>query len=323
MKKLLLWLALPFLFIGCTADLESRIDGIEDRLSKLETLCSQLNTNISSLQTIVTALQKNDYVTSVTPLLQGGEEVGYTISFSKNKSITIYHGKNGADGKDGQTPIIGVKKDSDGQYYWTLNGDWLLDNNGKKVPASSAAGASGASGENGITPLLKIESDYWYVSYDEGKTWSRLGKATGENGDSFFKSVDTSSPSYIKFTLADGTTITVPRYFALDITLNLEGNKLELSNGQTVEIGYTLVNASENVKVTASSDGSYKLNVIKTNASSGKIAITAGNISASGLVNIFVVDNGFTVVKIIEVSNSGPSSSGIEASGSVEDIKNE
>lgn len=33
-----------------------------------------------------------------------------------------------------------------------------------------------------VTPQFKIESDYWYVSYDEGWTWTQLGKATGAQG---------------------------------------------------------------------------------------------------------------------------------------------
>ncbi|MBO5803816.1 MAG: hypothetical protein J6R25_01895, partial [Bacteroidales bacterium] len=37
-------------------------------------------------------------------------------------------------------------------------------------------------GEDGITPQLKIEDDYWYVSYDNGITWERLGKAFGADG---------------------------------------------------------------------------------------------------------------------------------------------
>ena len=32
---------------------------------------------------------------------------------------------------------------------------------------------SSGSGKDGITPLLKIENDYWYVSYDEGQTWQQ------------------------------------------------------------------------------------------------------------------------------------------------------
>ena len=102
---------------------------LENRVAALENLCGQMNTNISSLQTIIGALQNNDYITSVTPVTQNGETVGYTIAFTKSEPITIYHGKdgkngadgqNGKDGKDGYTPVIGVRQDSDGVYYWTL-----------------------------------------------------------------------------------------------------------------------------------------------------------------------------------------------------------
>lgn len=91
-----------------------------------------MNTNISSLQALVNALQDNDYITGVTPITKDGETIGYTISFAQSASITIYHGEDGKDGQDGKpgedgndgsTPIIGVKQDTDGVYYWTLNGD--------------------------------------------------------------------------------------------------------------------------------------------------------------------------------------------------------
>lgn len=67
----------------------------------LKTLCNQMNTNISSLQTIVTALQNNDYITEITPVMQDGIEIGYTIRFNKSNPITIYHGKDGQNGTDG------------------------------------------------------------------------------------------------------------------------------------------------------------------------------------------------------------------------------
>lgn len=73
----------------------------DERITRLEVLCKEMNSNISSLQTIVKALQENDYVTNVVKVVENGEEVGYTISFSKSGSITIYHGKNGKDGQDG------------------------------------------------------------------------------------------------------------------------------------------------------------------------------------------------------------------------------
>lgn len=82
-----------------------------------------------------------------------------------------------------------------------------------------------------VTPQFKIESDYWYVSYDEGWTWTQLGKATGEQGaqgpqgekgdtgeqgpkgdkgDSMFSSV-TQDAYFAYFTLADGTQIKISK----------------------------------------------------------------------------------------------------------------
>lgn len=43
-------------------------------------------------------------------------------------------------------------------------------------------GVNGANGKDGITPQLKIEDDYWYVSYNNGVDWQKLSKAIGSNG---------------------------------------------------------------------------------------------------------------------------------------------
>ena len=183
MKKLLAFAAL-FAVVALTSckydddDLWNSVHGLENRVAKLEELCKQMNTNISSLQTIVTALQNNVYVTGTTPLMKDGKEIGYTITFSKGNPITIYHGKDGQDGEDGITPTISVKKDTDGVYYWTLNGEFIMVDGGK----IQAEGKDGTNGTNGTTPQFKIENDYWFISYDNGTNWTQLGKATGEDG---------------------------------------------------------------------------------------------------------------------------------------------
>ena len=221
MKKLLAFAAL-FAVVALTSckydddDLWNSVHGLENRVAKLEELCKQMNTNISSLQTIVTALQNNVYVTGTTPLMKDGKEIGYTITFSKGNPITIYHGKDGQDGEDGITPTIGVKKDTDGVYYWTLNGEFIMVDGGK----IQAEGKDGTNGTNGTTPQFKIENDYWFVSYDNGANWTQLGKATGEDGiggDSMFSGVDyKTSTDYVIFTLADGTQIKLPTWSAFE-----------------------------------------------------------------------------------------------------------
>lgn len=231
MKRIFLYISLTLCFLGCNhKDLlwTELVDDLDGRITYLEQICSEMNTNITSLQTIVDVLQSNDYITGIVEIKRDGVVIGYTITFGKHDPITIYHGQdgkdgqNGADGKDGQdgsTPIIGVAKDTDGVYYWTLNSEWLLDENGNKLPVS------GSNGKNGATPQLKIEEGYWYVSYDDGTTWTQLGKAVGENGqdgnkgdkgdkgedgDSMFTSV-TQDDNYVYFTLADGTVIKIAK----------------------------------------------------------------------------------------------------------------
>ena len=216
---------------------EQTLNDHEKRIAALEELCKQMNTNINALQTLVEALEKRDYITNVSPVREDGVVVGYTISFASSDTITIYNGKDGNNGTGGYTPQIGVKKDADGLYYWTLDGEWLLDDNGNKIKAVGEDGQDGTDGSNGsngqdgedgtdgrdgvdgVTPRLKIENDYWYVSYDEGATWIELGKATGEDGtdgsngedgDNIFASV-TQDDEYVYFNLADGTIITLPK----------------------------------------------------------------------------------------------------------------
>ena len=274
MKKILLSALTLLTVVACSkfddSEIWSELKEHEERIVKLETLCNQMNTNITSLQTIIIALQNNDYVTNIAPIKEGSKEIGYTITFAKSGSITIYHGKdgengkdgvNGTDGKDGQdgkdgadgkdgkdgyTPKISVKQHTDGRYYWTLDGTWLLDGNGNMIPATGEDGKDGTNGsdgkdgedgkdgingtdgkdgKDGITPLLKIEDGYWYLSYDNGTTWQKLGKATGNNGldgvpgadgadgedgDSIINSI-TQDDENVYFNLCDGTLITLPK----------------------------------------------------------------------------------------------------------------
>lgn len=295
-------------FAACGDDYDDsiiidRVDNLENRVTQLEELCKQMNTNISSLQNIVAALENNDYVTSVTPITKDGKEVGYTITFKKNQPITIYHGKDGKDGENGITPAIGVSKDSDGIYYWTLNGEWLLDSNGSKIKAAGVDGndgSDGADGENGtngtkgidgITPQLKIEDDYWFVSYDKGITWTKLGKSTTTTeSECIFQDVKIEDNT-ITLTLADNTAFTLLRYKPIQITFDIDEEEQGISAGGTVRIPYTLVGATDNTIVSASSDGNYKVKLENQTVNGGVITVTAPDNYVDGFINVLVSDN--------------------------------
>ena len=231
---------------ACSSDyddsgLKSEINNLDGRLSALEQQVKSMNGDITSIRTIVTALQNNDYITDVTPLANGS---GYEITFAKAGKITIRHGSNGKDGVDGKAPAIGIQKDTDGIYYWTLDGKFILVD-GKKVKAEGqngkdgadghdgapgTPGAPGADGTDGITPLVSIIDGYWHISYDNGATWGDpLGKAIGEDGkdgqdgqdglpggDSIFENINTDNPDYVIITMTGGNVIKIPTWAAFD-----------------------------------------------------------------------------------------------------------
>lgn len=203
------------------SELWERVRDYEYRITKLEEFCNQINSNLSSLREIVEAIQERDYVKDVIPVYGGSDCVGYSITFSGRDPITLFNGKNGTDAK---TPVIGIKKGEDGNWYWTLDGEWLLDEGGNRIAASGKDGRGssdgqdgnngndgkdGVDGKDGITPQLKIENDYWWVSYDNGVRWQQLGPAYQSNdndGCPVIKSIS-QDEHFVTIVLANGETI--------------------------------------------------------------------------------------------------------------------
>ena len=204
-KGILLIFTMLATLIGCgqydDSELKSDINDLKSRMAALEKQCKNMNENLTSLQAIVNASQKQDGIVSVTDLPDGQ---GYSVKFVSGKVIYLYNGTNGTGSS---TPKISVRQDSDGIYYWTVDGEWLIVD-GKKVRASAT------DGKDAVTPQFKIEDGFWYVSYDGGNSWSKLGKATGDDGkdsDGFFKSV-TVEDGYAVFVMNDSeqTTLRIP-----------------------------------------------------------------------------------------------------------------
>lgn len=307
MKNLLSLLLCSLLLFGCSdkyddSALRNDLDNLEDRIAKVEELCKQMNTNISSLQKIVDALQNKVSILKVEPISDG-----YIIHFSDGTAATIKNGKN-AD----PVPAIGVQKDADGIYYWTLDGNWLTDVQGNKIKAQGTDGAkgdtgdkgdtgnTGAKGDTGVTPQLKIENDYWFVSYDNGQSWTKLGKATGENGkdgtNGIFKSV-TEDDDNVYFTMANGTIITIPKGDNSQFALAFDTTDVAiLHGGASKTISYTIAGAMENTIVKALAQNGWKAVVNATSTDKGTITVTAPNPIVESEILVFANDGAYRTV---------------------------
>ena len=330
MKKLLSLLACGLLLFGCSKEyddsaLRNDLSDLENRVAKLEELCKQMNTNISSLQKIVDALQDNLSISKVEQISDG-----YIIHFSDGSTATI---KNGKD--SGTIPVIGVRKDTDGCYYWTLDGEWLTDEKGNKVKAQGTDGKDGVDGEDGndgadgedgtdgtngkdgITPQLKIENGRWMLSMDDGKTWTDIGQATGADGkdgadgtdgedgvdgkdgtNGIFKSV-TEDNDNVYFTLEDDSVITIPKSDNSKFAIAFDTTDIAILNGgESKTISYTITDATENTVVKAIAQDEWKVKVNATSTDKGTITITAPNPIVESEILVFANDGSYHTVMV-------------------------
>ncbi len=319
MKSLLSLLLCSLLLFGCSdkyddSALRNDLNDLENRVAKLEELCKQMNTNISSLQKIVEALQDNLSISKVEQISDG-----YIIYFSDGSTATIKNGKDSGD-----APVIGVKQDTDGCYYWTLDGEWLTDEKGNKVKAQGTDGKDGVDGEDGndgtdgedgITPQLKIEDGRWMLSMDDGKTWTDIGQATGADGkdgedgtdgedgidgkdgtNGIFKSV-TEDDDNVYFTLEDDSVITIPKSDNSKFAITFDTTDVTILNGgESKTISYTITDATENTVVKAIAQDGWKAKVNTTSADKGTITITAPNPIVESEILVFANDGSYRTV---------------------------
>lgn len=202
MKRIVLYILLVLTALSasaCMNTIENDLDVIERRIAALEEKCTKLNDQIASLRQVVKNLETYDFITKIETIIENGKTAGYRIYFTHSDPVTL------RNGTDAGSPVIGVAKGSDGLYYWTVlypgakEPEFVRNNYGQLMPASAAS------------PELKIENGNWFVTYDGGKNWIYLGKATADDGTSFFSSIE-AYDDYVLFKLINGMEIKVPTW---------------------------------------------------------------------------------------------------------------
>ena len=248
MKRLisLLYIGFTLLLVSCQhEDIWKELQEHKQRIEQLEKQCSELNSNIDALQKILTAIQQNDYVTEVSKIIEGGSEVGYCLTFAKGGTVTIYYEAGDPEGA-GAAPSIGIKKASDGAYYWTSDGEWLTDDNGNMISAT-VADPDGRY----ITPQFRVADGVWYVSFDNGNSWRKFEESTS----GCITSV-TQDSQFIYLTLYDGTVITIPSgTLTEDIYASTYG--VVPGNVDPDDMAQLLADASAGNKTIRFNDGTY------------------------------------------------------------------
>lgn len=396
-------------------EIQRQLEAHEQEIQALKAAVERINEDIASLQGVVQELKAGGYVASVMEHQEEGETEGYTLSFSDGRGVYLRTRAEQA------TPAVSIRQDADGVWYWTLNGEWLRNAQGAKLPTGGSDGApqlkaeednwsvsvdngltwtsvtpaatggaaikhvdtshpdyilitlsdgtvlqlptwaafvalqnrvnklntnlsalqtivsalqdndyllscspfmengeqvgwllhfsksglvvlySGADGEDGVTPRFKIEDAYWWISYDEGQTWTRMDKAVGEDGDRFIDGIDFSDEAWVTLALSDGSTLSIPRFRPSDLTLDLPEGDAPIQAGETLPIRFSLSgSAPEKVTVSAASDGFYLARVERTSDTEGLLHVTAPTPFVDGYVIVMLDDgNGYSSMRVV------------------------
>lgn len=253
-------------------ELMSGLNGLEKRVEALEALQDQ----ITAIQELLEAAQRN-HITSVEDVTdEAGNVIGYKINFQDSDPITIYNGGSASG------PQITVEEE-DGELYWKVNGEWLLDGNENKVPAQ------------GKTPTFRVNPDTgkWEYSFNE-TDWSEVQGAPAGGGSGII--VDTTNEDYVVFKLDGETDIKIPWYKPLDIRFSIDGveNDIFQLNGVTTSysISYEITGDIDNPIVKAFADNkAYDVKVVKGSENKkGTIEISHTDAIEQGQVTVLVSD---------------------------------
>lgn len=263
LKSILLAILPAVLFAGCEqyddSTLSGRVDELDGRVTELEKQIADLNTTVQGISTTIRALQNEERVVAVEQLADG---TGYTLTFSDGSTATI---------KNGEKPSLGIAQDTDNLWYWTVDGEFLL-NGTEKIPASNA-------------PEFKIEDGQLFYKVNGGEWQSVPGAETG------FGLVQDVKDDADKVTLvlSTGKSIDIPKVqsFSLEVDEIYAGIAAE----ETVAVNYTVISGDDETLVKAICDNGFTA-VVSGDSKNGTIRIIAPETVPESASVLLVAVNG-------------------------------
>ena len=272
---------------SCTKDLDDLDQSLYDlelRVTQLEVALQSARFDIKALQILAKAQDAAVKVVSVTPT-----DGGVIVTLSNNQSFTLLSGTNGTDGVNAKA--LSIAQDTDGIWYWTVGGEWMLDASGQKCIVNS----SGIT--DGITPQIRANDGSWEVSLDGGKTWTVL--CADRYAPSSIKITETEDS--VSFKLGDGSEIVLGKVSPFLLSIATTDYKVE--GGEVLEIPYTVkgVNGGYGMSIYFASEG-YSASIDKA-ASIIKVAVPAGTKGGSVIVCAMKDDTGQVSAQSLSFTN--------------------
>lgn len=285
--------ALVLGFAGCSQyALQEDLEALQQEVAELKTLCEQLNGDVESLNKFMEAYNGCKMVTHVVET-----SYGWTIYFNDETYCDLRHGNDGVEGAvgdkgdkgdKGDSPVIGVAQDTDGIWYWTLDGEFLLVD-GNKIPTT---------GKDALTPTFQVaQNNVLQVSYDGGKTWADVGEIKGVSTVPSAVTDVIVTDTDVTFVLAEGEPLVMARYNSLKVSVSTP-----VAADGIYTASYTLVGAGENVQVVCSPNAGWDASLSRKDAVSGTITLTPPAVWSDASVLVFAYSDEQIAMTVISIT---------------------
>ncbi len=292
MKKVLCALAAgAMLLLGCTKGLENRVSVLEQKVASLEEIVAALDVEMDGVSNILSNLQDKVYVTGVTELKDAaGNVTGYEISFTEGEPVVISNGQTGPQGDKGVAGLTPTIDMFEGEWYWKYEGgDWILDSNGKKIPAVKKLDFEiGADGHLYVTIQDGSKIDLGLVKGADGQNGAPGAPGEkGDQGDAWFDAVTVDEEAgTVTISVKDSEhDIVLPLYqFTFKVTVP---ENIPPTAGAEVELTYAINEAAAATTVVRAYPSKGLEAVVDRTAN--KVVVTLGTVA--GYVDLYAINN--------------------------------
>lgn len=233
----MLVLPLAFALNGCSfddSDLQDRLDVVQERIDALQGKIAEANAQIGTLS----LLTSGNVVTSVGENSDGSYVLTYLDASGSEKTMVA-----AATAQLINVPVIGVRKDDNGLYYWTVTtGDETRDLTvgGSAVPVA------------GKTPVVSVDAQgYWTVDGVRILDASGSPIEAADGSEAIIKEIGKDADGNLAITLGNGTRVTIPVQNSLNLKLS-SSVKITVANTDAAQtIGYELSGSSAESAIVA------------------------------------------------------------------------
>lgn len=224
-------------FTGCGFDedpFQNRLNDIKNRIAALQSRIDEANKQVETLG----LLTSGNVVTSIDKNSDGSYVLTYLDSKNEEKTVVV-----AAMDQLLNVPVVGVRKDENGLYYWTVTAggetkDITVD--GQSVPAA------------GRTPVISTdEQGYWTVDGERILDSAGNPIEAADGSASILKSVTKDAEGNLSITLGDGSQITIPVQNSLNLSLSTSLNLTITNLGQELKIGYDVTGSKADEAIVA------------------------------------------------------------------------